>query len=61
MKQRDKGKASLVEFLRSLKYTHNRGSQGRVEIASHFAQFQPRARTGRQFSSEDSQLIRSAN
>ena len=61
MKTRDEGKASLVEFLRSLKYSHNNNDMGRNECATHFAQFNPRVKVRGQFSAEDAQLIRSAN
>ena len=61
MKRRDEGKASLVEFLRSIKYSHSSNASGSVNCATHFAHFEPRTHTGRQISTEDSQLIRSAN
>ena len=61
MKTRDEGKASLVEFLRSLKYSRGNGGMGQVECATHFAQFNPQVKTGGQFTAEDAQLIRSAN
>ena len=61
MTKRDKGKASLVEFLRSIKFTHDQNTEAHSECPTHFADFDQRARTRRQFSSEDSQVIRSAN
>ncbi len=61
MKRRDEGRASLVDFLRSLKYSHGNGAVDRGECPTHFAQFKQRARTCSQFSTEDSHLIRSAN
>ena len=61
MMRRDEGKASLVEFLRSLKYSRSTGSGGRVECPTRFARLEQRAPTRWQFSAEDSQLIRSAN
>ena len=61
MKKRDEGKASLVEFLRSLKYSQGNNSMGQAECATHFAQFNPQVKIRGQFSAEDAQLIRSAN
>lgn len=61
MKQRDKGKASLVEFLRSIKFSHHPVHQEEQECSTHFAGFQQHARTQRQYSNEDSELVRSAN
>jgi len=61
MKARKHGKTSLVEFLRSIKFTHETSSQARQECSTHFAGFDQRARTRRQYSNEDAQLIRSAN
>jgi hypothetical protein len=61
MNQRDKGKASLVEFLRSIKFAGEQPRANSDACHTHFAGFQQRARTARQYSVEDSQLIRSAN
>lgn len=62
MQQADNRKASLVEFLRSIKF--NRGESPRrpaQTCSTHFAGFDQQALTRRQYSREDSQLIRSAN
>lgn len=62
MKKQDNSKASLVEFLRSIKFEH--GSTGSVfgdAPKEHFASFTPRARVARAKTTEDSQLVRSAN
>lgn len=61
MTKQDKGKVSLVEFLRSIKFTQDQNQVAQEECPTHFADFDQRARTRRQFSSEDSQVIRSAN
>jgi hypothetical protein len=63
MKRRDEGKASLVEFLRSIKFAHeNSSAQGaHPECPTHFAHFKQSARPGLDACVEDSQLIRSAN
>jgi hypothetical protein len=62
MKKRDEGKASLVDFLRSIKFTHNHtGVAADIECPTHFANFKQRARSGSEGSLEDSELIRSAN
>jgi hypothetical protein len=51
----------VVEFLNSIKFAQHNVSNQRVECATHFAHFNPRARAGRAFNAEDSHLIRSAN
>ncbi len=61
MKRRDEGKASLVEFLRSLKYSQGNTGMDQAECATHFAPFNPRVKIRGQYSAEDAQLIRSAN
>jgi hypothetical protein len=61
MKQRDKGKVSLVEFLRSLKYSRGNRVTQSSDCGSHFARFEQRVDTGRQFSAEEYKLVRSAN
>jgi hypothetical protein len=61
MKKRDEGKASLVEFLRSIKFTHQNNSVAAVECPTHFAHFNQHARNTGKDSVEDTQLIRSAN
>ena len=61
MKQQEQGKASLVDFMRSIKFNHDNGHRNDHACSTHFADFEQRARTRRQYSSEDAQLIRSAN
>jgi hypothetical protein len=63
MKKRDEGKASLVEFLSSIKFAqqNSRAYEADVECPTHFAHFKQSARSGRDYCAEDSQLIRSAN
>lgn len=61
MKRLDDGKVSLVEFLRSIKFVKQSTSNASVDCPTHFAHLHPRARSPRQMSNEDSQLIRSAN
>ena len=62
MTRRDEGKTSLVEFLRSIKFTHQSNTVVEEECPTHFAHFSQRARNnGGKDSVEDSQLIRSAN
>ena len=63
MTHRDEGKASLVEFLRSIKFVRENKLHRRVtpECPTHFAHFNQRARSGSDSCVEDSQLIRSAN
>lgn len=62
MTKRDEGKASLVDFLRSIKFSHGHaGIDAELECPTHFANFKQRARSGNEGSQEDSELIRSAN
>lgn len=61
MKRRDEGKASLVDFLRSIKFSHEGSTRNAGDCNTHFADFEQRARTRRQYSNEDAELIRSAN
>jgi hypothetical protein len=61
MTRRDEGKTSLVDFLRSLKFSHSNQTAGSGECPTHFAHFEQRALTPRLANSEESHLIRSAN
>jgi hypothetical protein len=61
MTKRDEGKASLVDFLRSIKFAHQNNPVTDTECPTHFAHFNQRARNGRKDCQEDNQLIRSAN
>lgn len=60
MKRIDKGKTSLVEFLASIKFARQERGSGDAEQLTSFASFNPQVR-GRKSSTEDYQLIRSAN
>ncbi len=60
MKRTDNCRHSLVDFLGSIKFSREPGSSGPSgENHSHFARPQPLTR--RERSSEDTQLVRSAN
>jgi hypothetical protein len=61
MKRLDQDKASLVEFLRSIKFAQPSGESSSIVSTTHFANFKQHARAGMQCTTEDSQLIRSAN
>ncbi|MCB1704974.1 MAG: hypothetical protein KDI17_08925 [Halioglobus sp.] len=61
MKRLDEGKTSLVDFLRSIRYGRNHTSKSHDEPAEHFAELNPRARTGTKSNAEEKMLIRSAN
>jgi hypothetical protein len=63
MTKRDEGKASLVEFLRSIKFARENKLRQSMTPAcpTHFAHFNQRARGSDDSSVEDFQLIRSAN
>ena len=60
MNRNKQSKASLVEFLRSIKFDHIEASRPNVECKTHFAAFNPQARKHAN-SVEDRQLVRSAN
>ena len=59
MKRLDDDKVSLVDFLRSIKFTSKSDSNQALECHTHFASFEQHAR--RRASAEDSQVVRSAN
>ncbi len=61
MKRREDGKASLVDFLRSLKSLKGNNGMARPPRGARFAQFSPRVKGGDELGSEEFQLIRSAN
>jgi hypothetical protein len=61
MKRMDEGRASLVEFLSSIKFDRQHGdSNSQDDSPGPFAPLQQRVRS-RGHSAEDSQLVRSAN
>ncbi len=60
MKRLDDGKPSLVEFLGSIKFTHEQGSSSLAgECREQIPRLRPLSRHKRD--GEDAQLIRSAN
>ncbi len=61
MTRRDNGKASLVEFLRSIKFAQQKPKAVETSCHTHFAPFNQRARMSSKDAIEDNQLIRSAN
>ena len=61
MTRRDKDKVSLVEFLRSIKFTRHNNTVAETECPTHFAHFNQHARSTGKDSKEDSKPIRSAN
>ncbi len=61
MERRYQGKTSLVDFMRSIKFTHAQTATTGSECGTHFAHFVPRVQRGQQGAVEESQLIRSAN
>jgi len=61
MKRMDDGKVSLVEFLRSIKFSQNNASNDGAECNTHFAHLIQHTRSAQPINAEDSQLIRSAN
>jgi hypothetical protein len=61
MKRRDQGKTTLVDFMRSIKFAHDKQDTTETECATHFAHFNPRARAGGPAAAEEAKLVRSAN
>ena len=61
MKRLDDDKVSLVDFLRSIRFRHQRAATNPDECNTHFAGFSPRTRTEQNNNTEESHLIRSAN
>ena len=64
MNTRVEGKASLVEFLRSIKFAQENSSSDDTDLENptpQFAHFEPIARSNGDPTAEDSQLVRSAN
>ena len=61
MTRRDEGKTSLVEFLRSIKFSQNNPRPNPDRPGPQFAGLTSRVRQRRRSSAEESQLIRSAN
>lgn len=66
MKRLDEGKTSLVEFMRSIRYTRHHTSKAHGYLPEHFAGLdpktpEPQADTGKKASAEDKSLVRSAN
>jgi hypothetical protein len=60
MKRLDEGKVSLVDFLRSIKFTRNNKPARSEENHAQFADFNSRARPQKK-SKEERYLVRSAN
>ncbi|MDZ7784295.1 MAG: hypothetical protein U5K56_15605 [Halioglobus sp.] len=61
MKRVDDRKVSLVEFLRSIKFSRPKKIDEKTEVSTHFAPLIPRARPAQPDCSEDASLVRSAN
>lgn len=61
MKRIDEGKVSLVEFLSSIKFARHNSPARQAPSGGNFARFDQRVPPARQFGTEDSYLVRSAN
>ena len=63
MKRLDQGKVTLVDFLRSIRYSNGKQTRQNtaIECTEHFAGFNPHTRVPAHVDSEDCTLIRSAN
>ena len=60
MKRRNERKTTLVDFMRSIKFSGNHSGHSN-ECPTHFAAFDQRVRSGNAAAGEEHQLIRSAN
>lgn len=61
MTRRDNGKASLVEFLRSIKFAHQKPTEGDDSCSTHFAHFNQHPRLSSKEPAEEKKHVRSAN
>lgn len=61
MKRRDEGKTSLVEFLRSIKFTEQKPEHQSDEVSNHFAHLNSHVRPADTAAPEDNNLVRSGN
>ncbi len=61
MTRRDEGRASLVDFLRSLKFSRRPRRADKTESGTRFARLEQHILPRRAGSGEDFQLVRSAN
>ena len=61
MKKQDEKRVSLVEFLRSIKYTRHGKSKAQSEYPEHFAGFSPQVGVETTSNAEDSLHVRSGN
>lgn len=61
MTRRDEGRTTLVDFLRSLKFSRSSKASGNGDNTNRFARFKQRVRTNTTTSGEELQLVRSAN
>lgn len=61
MKRMDDRKVSLVEFLRSIKFSRPHKNDAKSEVSTHFAPLVPKARPAQPYCAEDASLVRSAN
>ena len=60
MERRNERKTTLVDFLRSIKFSHKHNGHSN-ECSAPFAAFNQRVRGGNPSTGEEHQLIRSAN
>jgi hypothetical protein len=60
MKSRNERKTTLVDFMRSIKFSSNHSGHSN-ECNTHFAAFNQRVRGGNPATGEEHQLVRSAN
>ncbi len=61
MTRRDDGRTSLVDFLRSLKFSHSDQARGAGHSPNRFARLKQRVQTNAGSNSEELHLVRSAN
>jgi hypothetical protein len=61
MKRLDENRVSLVEFLRSIKYSRHGKSKAQGEYPEHFAGFSPQVSVEKTVTAEDSSHVLSGN
>lgn len=61
MKRLDEGKTSLVDFLRSIRFTHRNAPKAPADFPEQFAGPCPLTGVGKRANTEERHLIRSGN
>lgn len=61
MKRRDEEKTSLVDFMRSIKFSDHKSGRQSGEVSNHFAHLSSHVRPAGPTTAEDKKLVRSGN